>query len=52
MSDEQEETIEETLRIMAFIIREQAVKLDIAPEFLEEVADEIAELNRKLAEKS
>ena len=52
MDNENDESVEETLRIMADVMKNQAVQFNIAPEFLEEVADEIANLKQQIAEKS
>jgi ABC-type Fe3+-hydroxamate transport system substrate-binding protein len=52
MDNEDYESVEETLRIMADVMNKEAVQFNIAPEFLQEVADEIADLKRQLAEKS
>ena len=40
------DTTEHTLRIMAYVLRAKpnSVQVDLTPEFLEEVADEIAHL--------
>lgn len=51
MENEEYESVEETLRIMADVMNKEAMQFNIAPEFLQEVADEIANLKRQLAEK-
>jgi two-component sensor histidine kinase len=54
MESEREESVENTLRIMAVILRQQekTIQVDFTPEFLEEVADEISALKQRLAEQS
>ena len=54
MESDREESIETTLRIMAIIMRqkEKTIQVDFTPEFLDEVADEIASLKQRLAEQS
>ena len=52
MEIEEYEIEEETLRIKADVMNKEAVQFNIAPEILQEVADEIANLKRQLAEKS
>jgi len=54
MDSEHEESVENTLRIMAVILRqkEKTIQVDFTPEFLEEVADEISTLKQRLAEQS
>jgi len=54
MESDREESIENTLRIMAIIMRqkEKTIQVDFTPEFLEEVADEISTLKQRLAEQS
>jgi hypothetical protein len=52
MDNEDDESVETTLRIMADVMKKQAVQFNIAPEFLEEVADEIANLKQQIADKT
>ena len=52
MGTQDDKSVETTLRILAGVMKNKAMQFDITPEFLEEVADEIAALKRQLAEKS